>query len=98
MSVNLVKLCAGVRVLAEGEHELREGGEPDRADKVWEQIAEMVEMASKMPAETRAGFTSKTMCLVAIVEVRENRNEHVAVQALRRSVERDEGRFGRVRE
>ena len=94
MSVNLVKLCDGIRALADWERELRETGEGDRADKVRGQIAEMVELASKMPAETRAGFRAKTRCLAAIVEVYKDLYEQVSVRALWKSIENDKARFG----
>ena len=89
--LSLIKLSDAIRALVDWDEDLRKAGDFDQADKVWSNIVEMLEFATRIQARTRTGLKAKIACLFA-VEIHEN-CEHEAVSALRKSIESDRQRF-----
>ena len=94
LEIKLVKLCDGILALVGWEAELQEAGETDRAAEVRAHLVQMIEFAVRIPAGTPDGLSAKRDALFAIMNARGDLGEHVAVQALRESIDTDGKRFG----
>lgn len=93
LEIKLVKLCDGILALVDWETELEEAGETSRAAEVRAHLVQMLEFAVRIPAGTWDGLCAKRDALFAIANARGDLDGHVAVHALRASVDRDGKRF-----